>query len=556
MDGLERLVRHLELNHERSHRHASGDRWAGADAIRSVGVIGGGTAGYLTALALRKQLPHLDVTVVESSSVPVIGVGEATIPAIVEFLHATCGIDIVDFYQKVRPTWKLGIKFHWGPGPDVYFNAPFDWHANSVGVLGSLEFEGTINSFTLQSVLMDRGKGPIVQLPDGSVVSLLRSMPVAYHLENRRFVRYLREKAVSEGVGRLDRLVESVHLTEDRDGVASLKTREGDSLAFDLYVDCTGFSSLLLERAMGVPFTSWESSLPTDRALVFDLPLEGAPTVPEPFTSAITMDHGWAWKIPVEELNHMGYVYSSAFSDEEQAREEVLETFPDAKPSRVVRFRSGRHEKAWVGNVVAIGNSYAFVEPLQSTGVAMILAAIHGLIRAFPESKHPSVSRRLLNEDLARRWDGLRWFLAVHFRFNRQRDTAFWRAARHDVDISGIEAVVSAFQERAPLMAYNDTVRSMLRSNLPYLFYGLAGLDTMLLGMGVSCSLLETTEPRSKWDERRQVAAYVAEHALFQRDALQAVRTNPSLLREQVDDPASWVRALPAFPMTDRGVGS
>jgi len=240
------------------------------DAYRTVGIVGGGTAGYLTALALRRHRPELEVTLIESSAIPVIGVGEATTPEIVRMLHSPhfLGRDILDFYRRVEPTWKLGIKFQFGPRD---FTFPFQRGR----LLESKLYDGHLNNQSLAAMLMATDRGPVIRDEEGRVTSLAHLVRWAYHLENRRFVRYLAEEAAAAGVTHVDAKIAEVRKTPDGEGVAELVTDDGRRLSFDLYVDCSGFRSLLLEGALGSPYRDWSSTLFTDRAITASVPHDG-----------------------------------------------------------------------------------------------------------------------------------------------------------------------------------------------------------------------------------------------------------------------------------------
>src|SRR5581483_7337884 len=341
------------------------------DAYRRVCVLGGGTAGYLTAMGLRARLPHLDVTLIESSKIPVIGVGEASTPELVKFLHSRqfLGLDVVDFYRRVLPSWKLGIRFFWGPPGDSYFNFPFQRGC----LLESQLYDGSFDAQSLGSLLSTANRAPVVTGGDEEVISLLPSVRFAYHLDNRRFVRYLQEEAPRLGVRHLDRVIADAALTPDGQAIDHLITEDGERLAFDLYIDCSGFRSFLLEKKLGSPFLSYASSLYTDRAIAATVPHDG--TV-KPYTLAETMDNGWCWNISFEEHDHRGYVFSSAFCSDDQAVAEMRAKNPGMDDPAVIPFRSGRHQDFWKGNVIAMGNSYAFVEPLESTALHMIVLQI------------------------------------------------------------------------------------------------------------------------------------------------------------------------------------
>jgi tryptophan halogenase len=503
------------------------------DAIRSVGIVGGGTAGYLTALALRAKRPWLEVTLIESSTIPVIGVGEATVPSMIPFLHHYLGIDPAEFFQRVQPTWKLGIRFDWGPDP-LGFMAPFDWDSNPVGVLGALDNTGSINGSTVQSLFMMADRTPVFQIDD-RYVSLMKYLPFAYHLDNGRLVAYLTELGARRGVRHVDAKVASVE-QDSRGWVDHLRTSDGEELRFDFYVDCSGFRSLLLEKAMDARFHSYAASLFTDSAVTGNLGHGGHL---KPYTRATTMDSGWCWSIPTPESDHLGYVYSSAAVSDDDAAGELSRKFPGISEPRVVRFRSGRHDRAWRGNVMAIGNSYAFVEPLESSGLFMITVAVQALVESLPPSWAEPRMDDAVNVAMGRLWDSLRWFLAIHYRFNTRLDTPFWQDARRLTDVTGIQPLLDIYATGAPVQLRDSVVRTLGISASPP-FYGIGGVDTILLGQRVPCRLLSRGEPDAQWHSRKVAAGALVKRALPQSEALTAYRSESRLLDELLHDYDSW----------------
>jgi tryptophan halogenase len=488
--------------------------------LRSVGVIGGGTAGYLTALALKRAFPKLRVTVVASSKIPVIGVGEATTPLLPKFLHRFLGLDPVDFYEKVRPTWKIGIKFVWGKPGDYYFNYPFE----SGDIVESLVYEGHINGVGHQSRLMSMDRTPILELPDGTWCSYLDYSGYAYHLENRRFVGYLGGKLRDFGVEELDRTVIDAEV-EREDRIASLICEEGDRLKFDLYVDCTGFRALLIDK-LGAKFESYATSLPTNTALTARVPNNG---FIKPYTTARTMNHGWCWVIPHDDVDHLGYVHCSDFCTQDEAQRELEEAFPGLhKHVGVVKFRSGRRDCFMRGNVVAIGNAYAFVEPLESTAIHVILEEISVLLSNFPVTLEERVIPQHVNRRVNSRWDQLRGFLAIHYKFNRRLDTEFWRFCREEVDLADGQQYVKAFQELAPLSGRRHRLWER-----PECFDD-AGYDTLLLGQGVPARLMAPRCSREEWRARYDKGTELLSTAKTHAEALDFFARNPDELRRSV----------------------
>jgi tryptophan halogenase len=498
-----------------------------------VGVIGGGTAGYFAALALKRRFPELRVTMLESSSVPIIGVGEATTTLMPPFLHHQLGLDIVEMFRAVKPTFKLGIKFLWGLPGDHGFTYPF----GDAWPIDSFAFERDLRPQSLVSLLMSDDLGPLVRGPDGSLLSLLPSLKFAYHLENKSFVAYLARTAALAGIDRVDATIDGVPV--DDAGVARLHASDGRELSFDLYVDATGFRSLLLGSALGSPFKSFASSLFCDRAIVATLPQDGPV---EPYTTAETMNAGWCWRIPVAGEDHRGYVYASSFLDESAAVDEMREKNHGMGEPSFVRFRSGRHRDFWVGNTVGVGNSYGFVEPLESTALHMVIIEIAYVLEALESLRNgrldpafPDTASRRIGEH----WDYLRWFLAVHYRFNRRLETPFWRAARTDVDVSGAAEVLERFRREGPWLQ-SDAARFAVGDPA----FGYSGLMMLLLGQAAEGS--ERARPsmaRADWDALVARNRAVARRALPQREALEALLADPAKLVQFVESPSSWLHA-------------
>jgi tryptophan 7-halogenase len=523
----------LELEGLRAELAYSPGPVAHPDRYRTVGILGGGTAGYLTALALRTRIPDLDVTLIESSRIPIISVGEATTQEMVKFLHAPSllACDIVDFHRAVRPTFKLGIQFLWGEAGDGRFNYPFQYAT----LLDSVVHEGSTDGQSVASLLMSADRAPVIADGHGAAHSLLPWVRFAYHLDNERFVRYLTEEARRRGIRHLDTVVRGAVVTADGEQIDHLVTEDGRELRFDLYVDASGFRSVLLEGALRSPFESYAGSLVTDRAIAANAPHGG---LVKPYTRAHTFASGWCWTIPFEESDHLGYVYSSAFSGEDEALAEMRRVHPSLGEHRHIRFRSGRHAHFIKGNVVAVGNAYAFVEPLESTALHMLIYELEHLTNHFPLKTDHATKARLTSR-MNELWDQLRWFLAIHYRFNRRLDSEFWRAARAEVDISGVEERIEIFRERAPLSDRPSLYYSVFA---PEFFSGDHAFDTILLGQKFPARLGRPRYAPEAWQRRAALRRKVVEGALPQTVALPLLRDRqPELLRHFVESPSSWV---------------
>lgn len=495
-----------------------------------IGVVGGGTAGYFAALAIKRKFPHIQVTLVESSQIPIIGVGEATTTLMPPFLHHELGLDIVDLFHTVKPTFKMGIKFEWGlPGP-YYFTYPF----GPAEPVEAYVFERDLRQQSLVSVLMAEDRSPILRSPNDELLSLLPSLKFAYHLDNAPFVAYLARAAKQAGIAHIDTSIQHAAVGEKGE-IASLCAKDGRELQFDLYIDATGFRSFLMEKTLQSPFLSYASSLFCDTAIVATVPQKG---VVQPYTTAETMENGWCWRIPVEGEDHRGYVHSSAFVDIDRATEEMRAKNPGMGDPWIVRFRSGRHRDFWRGNTVAIGNAYGFVEPLESTALHMVIietAYLLAGIEALEQSTDTESFAAQANEAVGAHWDYLRWFLSVHYKFNRRLDTPFWRASRNDVDASGFQHLLERFEREGPWLMHQGQ-----RFEVGDPAFGYSGLMMLLLGQHVPCPEPRVRISREGWDEQLTKCRGLAKRALPQSAALQVLRDNPDMLTRFACGPGSW----------------
>lgn len=507
---------------------------------RTVGILGGGTAGHLAALALRRAHPEIAVTLIESPDVPVIGVGEATTPLLLQFLHADLGLDVHRLFREVRPTLKLGIRFAWGEGDG--FSYPF----------GPLDLSDPtdLDASSLGAALMAAGRLPILSgeqeaptapstAPSGPLRSGLGT-EVAYHLDNRRFTDYLAARAEAAGVSRILATVERVEPAEPATngrGVAALHTVDGRRLSFDLYVDCSGFRGLLVgggDGREGAPFLGYERSLFTDGAVIGRVPRGAGSAGPRPHTVATTRAAGWSWAIPQEGEDHVGSVFCGAFASPERVEDELRAAHPGLGATRTLRFRSGRREWFWRDNVVALGNAYGFVEPLESTAIHLAIRQILLLIDHLPlpedETERGALLERL-NRRVADHWDYVAWFLALHFKLNRRLDTAFWRACRDGVDVSRHGELIEAFRARGPLTWEHGAAGPESSFAYPDPLWGPEGIDVLLLGQGLPCPARRSAphaagaakNPRASW-------RVLVDEALPAGEALRLLHARPELL--------------------------
>lgn len=486
-------------------------------SVRRVVVLGGGSAGFLAALAVKTACPDIDVELVRSREIGIIGVGEATTPFIPTVLHSLLQLDLAEFYREANPSWKLGIQFLWGPRKS--FNYSFQYQCSTrytrlqypTGFYCRDNFEDA----TLLSSMMDSNRC-FERGPNGLPVI---GRDAAYHLENKTFVGFLENTARRRGIAICDDTVAAVE--QDDAGVACLKMASGRELRADLFVDCSGFRSLLLGQALHEPFKSYASSLYCDRAIIGGWDRDGEPVLP--FTVAETMNAGWCWRIDHERSINRGYVHSSAFLNEEEATREFLAKNPKVKKTAVVKFKSGRYERLWVKNVVAIGNSSGFVEPLESTGLSGIGTSCQTLVNMLRDTPTHGITSSMVrhfNDSGGRYWDAIRNFLAVHYRFNRRLDTPFWRACLADADLAGAEPIVEFYRENGPSMVFLGSLCDR------YDQFKLEGYWTLLVGQQVEYKtpIVIPDEQMQIWRQIRESNRRAARNSLTAEEAFAAIR--------------------------------
>lgn len=426
--------------------------------IRSVVIVGGGTAGWMTASYLKAAFAdRVEVTLVESAQVSRIGVGEATFSTLRHFFDYL-GLDEADWLPKCAGGYKLGIRFENWRQPDEYFYHPFERLRVVDGFSLAewwLELDGRERPFDrscfITSALCDAQRSP--RMRDGSLfVSSLdgplgRStlqeqrdqFPYAYHFDADEVARYLAAHATRRGVRHV--VDDVVHVGQDERGwISTIRTRSHGDIAGDLFVDCTGFRGLLINQTLGTEFRSFEDVLPNNRAVALRVPRDDA-TDMSPYTTATAMSAGWMWTIPLFRRNGNGYVYSDQFISPEEAERELRDAVApgrDDLQANHIRMRIGRNRESWVNNCVAIGLSSAFVEPLESTGIFFIQHAVEQLVKHFPDERWDPRQVAAYNARVGNAVDGVKEFLVLHYKSAQRDDTPYWKEAKVRVAPDGL----------------------------------------------------------------------------------------------------------------------
>jgi tryptophan halogenase len=403
--------------------------------VQNVVILGGGTAGWMTAAALSRTFgAQVAITLLESDDIGTVGVGEATIPTI-HWFNQLIGLDEPAFLAATKASFKLGIEFvDWARPGHRYFHPFGHYGVQLPGVAFhhrwlKAQAEGSnlpLSAFSLAERLAAENR---FAKPVSDPRSILATLGYAYHFDAGLYARHLRGIAENGGVSRVEGKLAHV----ERDGasgrIAALNTERGERLPGDLFVDCSGFRALLIEGEMAAGYDDWSHWLPCDRAVAVPCQRAGDIT---PFTRSTARDAGWQWRIPLQHRTGNGYVYSSAFASDDEAAATLianLDGAPIADP-RFLRFTAGRRKQMWVGNVVAIGLSSGFLEPLESTSVHLIQSAITKLLALFPDRNcDPALARRF-NLLLGREMDEIKDFLILHYHANTGKDAPLWQYCR------------------------------------------------------------------------------------------------------------------------------
>ncbi len=413
------------------------------ECVRRVLVVGGGSSGWMAAIALATYTSReCQVTLVESDAIGIVGVGEATIPPIRQF-NRFVRVDETAFLRETQGTFKLGIEFHnWGRIGDRYLHQfgrtgrELDeavklhhwWLAGRLA--GEAEYPAYEDLFPAHALAAVDKFMP----PNGRPRDPLNRHTYAYHFDANLYSKHLRRIAEERGAERVEGRITGVERDAGTGHVAAVVLEDGRRLEADLFIDCSGFRSLLLGSELEEPFEDWSRWLPADRALA--VPTAPAPGPIKPYTQGIAHSVGWQWRIPLQHRTGNGHVFSSNFSSESEAEQRLLATLdaPALDQPRLLKFETGRRSRAWVGNVVAVGLSAGFLEPLESTSIHLVQNGIARLIGLFPDREISPIERDLYNRGMSEMYCDIRDFIILHYKATQRDDTPFWRYVR-DMDI-------------------------------------------------------------------------------------------------------------------------
>jgi tryptophan 7-halogenase len=406
--------------------------------IKSVVIVGGGTAGWMAAAALIERFGanrHTRITLVESAEIGTVGVGEATVPHIREFLKHL-KINEVDFVKRTSATFKLAIGFEGWAGEGTQFFHPFSEHG--VPLLGTsfqhywvkLRQMGQaqeIDRYVLSSELARAGKFAIPKPGAGKGFLFFN---YALHFDATLVARYLKSWAMTAGVKHVEGKVARVRVHGETGHVEALELDGGRTIEGDLFIDCSGFQGLLIEQALDTGYDDWGHWLPCDRAIA--MPCESR-TAPTSYTRSIASKAGWQWRIPLQHRVGNGYVFCSRHLSEDEAAATLRAGVegPALAEPRVLPFRTGIRRKIWNRNVFCLGLASGFMEPLESTSIYLVQRGLQYLLGSFPQAVPNPALQDNVNQRNRSHWEHIRDFIVLHYKLNRRMDEPFWDECRN-----------------------------------------------------------------------------------------------------------------------------
>ncbi|MDP3801859.1 tryptophan halogenase family protein [Brevundimonas sp.] len=425
--------------------------------LKKILIVGGGTAGWMTAALLSKLFKDLyEITLVESEEIGIIGVGEATIPAIKKY-NELLGLNENEFMQATQGSFKLGIQFvDWLRLGSSYIHGfgvigrDLEWlrchqywlKLNSLGRASDFADYSINTAAALENKFM-RADPKMAESPIGQIAH-------AFHFDASLYARHLRGLAEARGVKRREGKVANVTLRGEDGFVQSVTMGDGEVIAADLFVDCSGFRALIIEQAMKTGYEAWNQWLPCDRAMA--VPCARAEPF-TPYTRSTARPAGWQWRIPLQHRTGNGHVYSSQYMDDAEAEAILLASLDGeqlAEPNRL-RFVAGKRKQTWNRNCVAIGLASGFLEPLESTSIHLIQSAIIRMVRLLPDAGFDPATIAEFNRQTDFEYERIRDFIILHYKATERDDTPFWRYCR-DMEVP------DTLQRKIDLFAANGRI--------------------------------------------------------------------------------------------------
>ena len=491
--------------------------------IRRVVIVGGGTAGWMTAAALAKILGpnYADITVVESDAIGIVGVGEASIPQISIF-NRTLALDESDFVRGTQGTFKLGIEFvNWGRQGHRYFHpfGPFGVDMEGVSFhafwLKSLAGGAShlITDYSLQAVAARANK---FMRRQNAPNSPLATITYAFHFDAGLYAKFLRRYAEQRGVKRQEGKIVQVPLRGEDGFIEAVVLEDGRRIEGELFIDCSGFRGLLIEEALHSGYEDWSHWLPCNRALA--VPCESVSPL-TPYTRSTAHTAGWQWRIPLQHRTGNGHVYCSEYMSDDEAAAILLKNLDGKALSspRQLKFVTGRRRKFWNRNCVALGLASGFLEPLESTSIHLVQSGIAKLLTMFPDQGFEQADIDRFNRVTAEEYEQVLDFLVLHYKVTQRDDSEFWRYCANMSIPERLAEKIALFESRGRVFRENEEL-----FNDTSWFAVMIGQGLVPRGFDPVANVLSDAENSKRLDQFRDAinksSDYMPAHAAFIRE--------------------------------------
>jgi len=428
--------------------------------IKDIIIVGGGTSGWMTAATLSQQFKDtpVNITLIESSTMGTIGVGEATIPTLRRF-YKKLGFTDIDVLKATNATCKLGIEFKGWSGDESAFIHPFGLFGQEVNrvpfhhYFTKLHQNGDNTPFSDYSLGVKLAQNNKFYQPNLTPKNQLEIFDWALHFDAGLFAQLMRDYSISNGVKCIDSKIVHANLDNTSGDIDTLQLESGQTVYGDLFIDCSGFSALLIEKTLNTGYEDWSQYLVCDTAVAVQSELVGQPV---PYTISHAQKAGWQWQIPLQNRMGNGIVFSKAFVNKDEATNSMIKSIKGKllHEPRSFSFTPGRRKKAWHKNCIAVGLASGFLEPLESTSIALVETAIEKISSFLSNAEYSQEEEDKFNYAMKSEYERVRDFIILHYKLNGRTDSPMWQHCRDLAIPPSLSDKISAFKSKGEIIRY------------------------------------------------------------------------------------------------------